>query len=174
MIIKHILFIITLFLNFNTSFAFETNSTNTFLDKNSLCSIGRLSEFCQTLAYTSTFSLINTKLNNIFLKDVSTRGLLKKMPYYILVNMVLCHGLLDSNFDANLLLLSIGMATFDNIVCQRYVKGSFVQRLENKLRKALGLPKNAEGEYQSSQINNLCSDISCGSAWHLCKKAMGF
>jgi hypothetical protein len=163
-----------LLLNSNPSVAFEANSTNTFLDKKSLCSSGRLSELSQTLAYTSTFSLINSKLNNIFVKDASTKGLFKKIPYYILVNMVLSFGLLDANFDVNLLLLSLGLATLDNLLCQRYIKGSFGQRLENKFKSALGIPKNAENKYQDNQIMNLCSDISYSSAWHLCKKAMGF
>jgi hypothetical protein len=171
---KNILFIIALLLNSNPSVAFEVNFTNTSLDKNSFYSSSRLSELGQTLAYTFTFSLINTKLNNIFLKDSSTRDLLKKIPYYIVVNMVLSLGLLDSSFDANLLLLSLGMATFDNILCQRYVKGSFVQRLENKFKSVLGISKNAEVKYQDSQIINLCSDISYSSACFLSKKAMGF
>ena len=78
MVKKNILFIIALLLNSNPSVAFEANSTNTFLDKNSLCSSGRLSELSQTLAYTSTFSLINSKLNNIFVKMLLQVICLKK------------------------------------------------------------------------------------------------
>jgi hypothetical protein len=66
------------------------------------------------------------------------------------------------------------MATFDNLLWQRYVTGSFVQRLENKFKSALGISKNAEVKYHDNQIINLFSDISYCSAWYLCKKAMGF
>jgi hypothetical protein len=108
------------------------------------------------------------------LKNCSAVDLLKKIPFSILVYLILNIGLNEASFDTNLLLLSLGMATLDNLLCQRYVKGSFLQRLENKFKSALGISKNVEVKYQDSQITNLCSDISYISAWHLCKKAMGF
>lgn len=174
MIKKNILFTITLFLNFNHSFAFEANSTDILPKENSFNSSGKLSEFTKNLAYNATYSLINTNLNKVFLKDASAVGLLKKIPYCMVVYMALNSGFYDSNFDANLLFLSLGMATVDNILCQRYVKGSFVQKLENKLKSALGFSKNAEVKYQDNQIVNLCSDVSWSAAWLLGKKAMGF
>jgi hypothetical protein len=174
MIKKTILFIFTLLLNFNHSPAFEANCTQTCPLVNSPSSRAISDELLQHFAYTSTYSVINTNLNKIFLKDKSAVQLLKKIPLSLMIYLILNFGFNDASLDANLLLLSLGLATFDNLLCQRYVEGSFVQMVENKLKSALGITKNSAVKYQDSQISNLCFDLSSSSAWLLIKKAMGF
>jgi hypothetical protein len=174
MIKKNILLICALLLNFNYNPAFEANCTQICPIVNSPNSSAISNELLQHLAYTSTYSVINTNLNKIFLKDKSAAQLLKKIPLSIIIYLILNLGFNDASFDANLLLFSLGIATFDNLLCQRYVDGSFVQKVENKLKSALGITKNAAVKYQDGQIANLCFDLSSSSAWLLSKKAMGF
>jgi hypothetical protein len=174
MIKKNILLITALLLNFNFSHTFEANCTQTCPLLSSPTFGGSPNKLIQNFAYTATYSVINTNLNKIFLKDNSAVDLLKKIPFSIIVYLILNLGFNDASFDANLLLLSLGLATLDNLLCQRYIKGSLVQRLENKFKSALGSSKNAEVKFNEGEITNLCLDLSWSSAWLLSKKAMGF
>jgi hypothetical protein len=170
----NIFLILILICNFNRVNSFEVNTIGkcTWADFQANKSISN--EIMKDLAFNASYSLINTNLNKIFIKESCKPDLIKKIPIFMLVYIALALGLYDTNFDANLIVLSFSFAALDNLMLQRYLKGSFVSMVENKFKNLIGLKNSFELQYKKDQIANLCSDLSWGSALFLIKKAAGY
>ena len=169
-----IFLILSLICSFSTINSFEISTSDTCKLAEFQTNTTISNEIIKDLAFNASFSLINTNLNKIFIKESCKPDLIKKIPIFMLVYIALALGLYDTNFDANLVALSFSFAALDNLMLQRYLKGSFVNMAENKFKNFIGLKNNLELQYKQSQITNLCLDISYSSALFLIKKAAGY